>query len=258
MDKQRPVTAAQRTWSYLAVMGGIVGVLAAVAGAGAGLSYRSDLLALREAFELLRWAAYGGAAGAALSIAGLVRTWPGSSRRGFWVAMLGLVTGAATFGLPYSHYRLAKKLPPIHDITTDTRTPPQFRAVLPLRGDAANSLEYGGEAVAAQQRDAYPDIRPLVTPLPHSRVFEAVLETAMRSRWEVVDSSPVAGRLEAVDSTPWFGFRDDVVVRVTDQEGGTRVDVRSVSRVGVSDVGRNAQRIRNYLNDLRSRIGSEQ
>jgi uncharacterized protein (DUF1499 family) len=80
----------------------------------------------------------------------------------------------------------------------------------------------------------------------------------MRSRWEVVDSSPVAGRLEAVDSTPWFGFRDDVVVRVTDQEGGTRVDVRSVSRVGVSDVGRNAQRIRNYLNDLRSRIGSEQ
>lgn len=240
---------------WLALAGCFVGLVAVAIGISAGLAYRLEMLGLREAFGLLRWAAYGGAAGACLSLLGLARARPGSLRTGFWPALLGLVAGAAAFWVPYSHYRLVKQLPAIHDITTDTRNPPQFVSVLPLRPGNANSLDYGGETVAALQRDAYPDIRSLLSVRPRSDVFQAALDAAVRAGWQIVDSSAATGRIEAVDTTPWFGFRDDVIVRVVDSNGGTRVDVRSVSRLGVSDAGRNAMRVRKYLDDLHSRIG---
>jgi len=69
---------------------------------------------------------------------------------------------------------------------------------------------------------------------------------------ELVASDPVAGRIEATDTTFWFGFKDDIVVRVAPAPGGSRVDVRSTSRVGLSDVGTNAARIRKYLRALQS------
>lgn len=223
------------------------------AGISAGLAYRFDLLALRDAFTLLRWAAYGGSAGAAISVLGVFRTWSVSRRKGLWISVLGLAAGLTAFWVPYSQYRMARELPAIHDITTDTTNPPRFKAVLALRGDSANRLDYG-EAVSELQLEAYPDIQPLATALSRSEAFDAALVVAIKMGWRIVNSSPTEGYIEAVDTTRWFGFQDDVVVRLTSTKSGTRVDVRSASRVGVSDVGKNADRIRRYLNNLRSRV----
>ena len=141
-------------------------------------------------------------------------------------------------------------MPPIHDITTDTADPPVFVAVLPLRADAPNPAEYGGEDVAAAQQQAYPDLRPLILPLAPDVTFARALDAARGAGWAIVAADSTDRRIEATETTGWFGFKDDVVVRIRPADGGSRVDVRSVSRTGRSDVGTNARRIRAYLRSL--------
>ena len=67
----------------------------------------------------------------------------------------------------------------------------------------------------------------------------------------ILSPEPKTLRIEATDTTPWFGFKDDVVVRLSPIPAGSRIDVRSVSRVGKSDVGTNARRISAYLSRLK-------
>jgi uncharacterized protein (DUF1499 family) len=119
-------------------------------------------------------------------------------------------------------------------------------AVRARRADAANPPEYAGREVAAQQKQAYPDLVPIVLAEPPDRAFERVRAAAETLGWEVVAAEVSEGRLEATDTTRWFGFKDDVVVRVRPHPSGSRVDVRSKSRVGRSDVGANAARIRAF------------
>lgn len=136
----------------------------------------------------------------------------------------------------------------INDITTDTENPPVFVSVLALRKNAPNSATYGGPKIAAQQHAAYPDIRPLISDLPPARAFERSLSVARQMGWKIVDENPAEGRIEATATTRWFGFKDDVVLRIAPAAGnGSRVDIRSVSRVGRGDVGTNARRIRTFL-----------
>jgi uncharacterized protein (DUF1499 family) len=144
----------------------------------------------------------------------------------------------------------AKKAPPIHDISTDIENPPRFAAILPLRADAPNAVEYEGEAIAKQQRKAYPDIRPLNLTKPPDAAFQHAVTTARELGWEIVAAVPDEGRIEATDTTNWFGFKDDIVVRVAPIAGGSRIDVRSASRLGKSDLGKNAERVRAYLRRL--------
>lgn len=231
-------------------------IAAAVTGLSAGLAYRWDIVELRDAFALLRWAAYGGAGACLVCAAGLIRAHPGGSRRGFVLALAGLATGALVFWVPFSQQRVAQRVPAIHDITTDTRNPPEFKAVVGLRPQGANSLEYGGAAIAEQQREAYPHIRPADFTATSEAVFDAAEDVARDLGWDIVDSYRDEGRIEAVDTTFWFGFKDDVVVRVVDTGEGTRVDVRSVSRVGVSDIGTNAARITRFMEALEAEIGA--
>jgi uncharacterized protein (DUF1499 family) len=120
---------------------------------------------------------------------------------------------------------------------------------VPLRAEAPNSLEYSQDA-ARQQRDAYPDIKPLILEVPAAQVFDRAVAAARESGWEIVASNADAGRIEATDTTTFFGFKDDIVVRLTPLESRTVVDVRSVSRVGRGDVGTNARRIREFLDRL--------
>jgi len=122
--------------------------------------------------------------------------------------------------------------------------------VLPLRATAPNSAEYGGPEIAAQQRAAYPDIQPIVLPLAPTEAFQRALGAAREMGWEIVATDSAAGRIEATATTFWYGFKDDVVIRLTLTDGGTRVDVRSESRVGGSDIGTNARRIREYVKRL--------
>lgn len=195
-------------------------------------------------FTLLRWAVYLGGAAIALAVIG------GIAARRPWPAIAALVVAGLAAAVPVLWLRQARSVPAIHDITTDTSDPPAFVAILPLRKDAPNPPAYAGEAVAKQQHAAYPDLRPLVLTVPPRRAFALAVEAANESGWEVVESDlgfGELGRIEAVDTTFWFRFKDDVVVRIVPHEAGSRVDVRSKSRVGRSDVGTNAKRIRAYL-----------
>jgi uncharacterized protein (DUF1499 family) len=175
---------------------------------------------------------------------------PAGRGRALLLGATGLVIGLVVAWVPWTWKQRADSVPPIHDITTDLADPPAFEAILPLRAEAPNPSEYGGDSIAAQQREAYPDLAPLTLDLPLDAVFRRALEAARDMGWEIVDSDPARGRIEATATTPWFGFKDDVVIRVRPEGGGSRVDVRSVSRVGRSDVGTNARRIEDYLQEL--------
>jgi uncharacterized protein (DUF1499 family) len=118
-----------------------------------------------------------------------------------------------------------------------------------LRRDAPNTAEYQPRT-AALQRQAYPDIAPLLLKMPPHEAYARAEQAARAMGWDIVEASPPAQRIEATDTTWWFGFKDDIVIRVSPHADGSRVDVRSLSRVGTSDLGVNAARIRAYLRRL--------
>ncbi len=235
----------------VAYLGFALAVAAALAAVAAGLGSRAELWTFRGGFEILKWAAWGGVAAAAISLLGLALAF-GSPRRGsaLLLASLGLVIGLVTAWIPWSWKQRAEQVPPIHDISTDLSEPPAFEAILPLRADAPNPSEYGGDSIARQQREGYPDLAPLTLDDPSEAVFLRAVDAAREMGWEIVESDPDRGRIEATATTSWFGFKDDVVVRIRPEADGSRVDVRSVSRVGRSDVGTNARRIEEYFEVL--------
>lgn len=143
------------------------------------------------------------------------------------------------------------RFPRINDVTSDTDDPPQFVAVLPLR-DGANSATYGGPRVAAMQHAGYPDIVPLDLALAPADAFAKARAAADAMGWALVAADSATGRIEATATTRWMRFKDDVVIRIRPHTGGSRVDVRSVSRIGRSDLGTNARRIREFVGRLRS------
>ncbi len=199
---------------------------------------------------MLRWAADGGLLAAAVSIVSLILSRRQLSRARLILSISGLVIGLGVVGVLWSWWHTAQNVPAIHDITTDTENPPAFVSILPLRTDAANPAEYGGPEIAAKQKAAYPDLASAMLPLPPPPAFEQALRTAREMGWTIIDSNPGEGRIEATDMTFWFGFKDDIVIRITQADQGSRIDVRSLSRVGRSDVGTNAKRIRKYLKRL--------
>ena len=223
-------------------------IICAGAGLAAGLGSRWGLWHFRTGFMLLTWAAYGALAAAVLGLVALVVN--RSSNKAVFFALVSIILGLFVAGIPWQMKQRAQHVPPIHDITTDTENPPAFVAILPLRANAPNSVEYKGREVAAQQKKAYPDLQPLTVNAPPDVAFQRALRAARDAGWDIVESRPDQGRIEATDTTLWFGFKDDIVVRVTSLDSASRIDVRSVSRVGKSDVGTNASRIRNYLSKI--------
>ncbi|MHB9878193.1 DUF1499 domain-containing protein [Pacificimonas sp. ICDLI1SI03] len=173
------------------------------------------------------------------------------ARRGTGLAVLALLIAGAPFLFMMSIVRTGANVPPIHDITTDTQDPPQFVEILPLRADAPNKAEYE-TAFTAQQLEAYPDIEPLRLQRAPEAAYGDAMAAVEEEGLELVASDPVAGRIEATATTAWFGFKDDVVIRVRPgDDGSSLVDVRSKSRMGMSDLGANAARIRNLLAEIR-------
>jgi uncharacterized protein (DUF1499 family) len=238
--------------SWVVLLGASLAIASALMLLAAPLGYRLGVLPLRLALQtLLRWGAYFAIGAAVVSLIGLIITLarPKGTRRGIMLAVASLVVAAALIAIP-GRFRMGPPSPPIHDITTDTQDPPQYVAVLPLRAEASNTTEYGGERVAAQQRAAYPDLQPAMLDVPPPQAFDRALAAVHEMGWDVVDADATAGRIEATDTTFWFGFKDDIVIRVKPADRGSRVDVRSLSRVGVGDAGTNAKRIRAYLNVL--------
>ncbi len=225
-------------------------VLAALLLVGSGPGTRLGLWSYQLGLQLLIGAAVLGGGAAVIGLAGLVV--PQLRAGGIALSGLALAVGVAVAAVPAYWVQVARSLPRIHDISTDLDNPPAFFAVVPLRGRDTNPVEHGGAAVANAQRGAYPDIGPVVLDLAPSQALARALQAAQAMGWDIVAQDAERGTLEATDTTFWFGFKDDVVVRVTPAEGGSRIDVRSLSRVGVSDVGANARRIRAFLARLRS------
>ena len=238
---------ATQSTSCLAISGFWLAVLASLTAMAAGLGSQFHLWHYRTGFTILTWAAYSGLVAMVLSLGALLVTWPGHSKRGLFWAVTGLLISLLVVGVPRIWKQIVLQVPPIHDISTDLEKPPHFLAILPLRQDAPNEADYGGPEIADQQRTAYPNLKPVMLDYPPDRVLDFAILAAVDLGWKIIDVNTKAGRLEATDTTFWFGFTDDVVVRVSPQNGGSRLDVRSVSRVGQSDVGTNVRRIRTFL-----------
>ncbi|MEM1103068.1 MAG: DUF1499 domain-containing protein [Pseudomonadota bacterium] len=193
---------------------------------------------------------FGGAGLAALAfVIGIAR----APRMGSVIAILAFALCLAALAPPFIMKRTAQSVPPIHDITTDWRDPPAFDAAASERAPDENSLVYAGAELAEIQQRAYPDIAPVLLRSPPDEAFALAQRTAEEMGWDILSVNRAAGRIEAVATTWWWGFKDDVVVRISDgPDGGARIDIRSASRVGTSDIGANAKRIRAYSERLRA------
>jgi uncharacterized protein (DUF1499 family) len=216
----------------------------------AGPAYRLGA-SLGSAFAIVRWAAVVALAGAALSL-GTFWWARRKARRGAAVfAGFGVLVGVLTAGIGYGWLRQAEGAPPLHDVTTDLENPPAFEALAAERPTGSNALTRSRD-VDELQRQHYPELAPLVLAQPARLVFDRARLVADNQGWTIVASDPDNGRLEATDTTRWFGFTDDIVVRLTPWGTGTRVDVRSASRYGTRDTGTNARRIRRFLSALQA------
>lgn len=135
--------------------------------------------------------------------------------------------------------------PPIHDVTTDIKDPPVFTMAMAQRPEGANSLEIDPQAISAQQ-EAYPDVQTIRTSLDIEAAFDRALAVAGDLGWDIYHQDRNAGVIEAVETTEIMAFKDDIVIRLRSNAQGTKVDLRSVSRVGIGDIGANAKRIRAF------------
>jgi hypothetical protein len=149
-----------------------------------------------------------------------------------------------------------ERLPNINDVTTDPGDPPTFDQIAKLRAAGSNPVVYPGAAFAQKQTAAYPDIRPIEIDRPADEVFGLAAEAVKRLKMDIVHQEPPdleAGRpgiIEIADRTFILGLQDDVVIRVGGSEQNARLDVRSASRYGGHDLGRNADRVRVILKEV--------
>jgi uncharacterized protein (DUF1499 family) len=194
-----------------------------------------------------------------IGLAGFAAIWQNGTR-GMARILLAFVIDAVVLAYPAYLALQYRKLPAIHDITTDPIDPPRFEALARLRAsDGANTAVYAGLYSAEQQRQAYPDIEPVELEIPVDRAYAITLQLVNKRKWLVIDERPPQlprriGRIEAVARTPIMGFREDVSIRVVPDGEGSRVDIRSSSRYFESDLGSNAARITRLIDDINSAV----
>jgi uncharacterized protein (DUF1499 family) len=217
--------------------------------------YKVGLLAL------FPWCLYVGIAAFVIGLAWVISALIANKGAGARYGLIGLIGSAIVLTLPLYDIYVAKTSPPIHDITTDIEHPPQFEALLPLRKGAVNGPEYDGPKLVTMpdgkkyttsslQRKYYGDIHTIAILTPPEKLFNRAQEAAKEMGWNIVAVAPDEGRIEATDTSLFFGFTDDIVIRVKPSGMGAKLDIRSKSRVGVSDVGKNAARIREFVKTL--------
>lgn len=231
----------------------------------AALGTKFGLLSMRFGFGKMtyglgKYIMMGGAALGLLALIAALAFKP-RTRKSIIVAALALVVPVLGMAHGAKIGKTAASLPFIHDVSTDTQDPPMFTdAILSLRGDSSNPADYAGkkdprgsELVSVLQVKGYPDIRPIVLSDNPDVVFGRAQAAVKSLGWAVANENVDSGIIEATDTTFWFGFKDDVIIRIRPSEGGgSVVDIRSLSRVGGSDIGANAARIRAF----REKLGS--
>ena len=249
-DWGRPVTGA----ALLLGVGAVAVALVAAVGAGRGAWH------FGSAFGVLRYAFFAAIAGALLGLVGLVLARRARRARRMVANLLAMVVALGFVLYLGSLVRTARSVPAIHEVATDLDDRPQFTR-LALRKDylekvpdmgRADLKALGAEARwKAIHREAYGDIRTIKVPMNVEDTIRRAEALARERGWEIALSDPAAGRLEATHTSLFFRFKDDVAVRARAAPGGgSLVDMRSISRVGGSDVGMNAKRVREFLADL--------
>jgi len=254
MNATQNVNQAPRLGNRLVLTGMLVAIASAIAMIFSGVGYRLDLWHFRVGFTILRWAFWFALAGGVLSLAGLViaRDRP---RATIFAALIGIIIGVVAVYIPWTWKQTLDSLPYIHDISTDTENPPEFVAAATLRKPGDHPVAYDGKEVADLQHKAYADLAPLTTKASKEKVFEAAKAALLSMGMHLADADPAQGRIEANQTSLLYGFTDDMVVRIATGADGTKVDVRSKSRVGRSDLGQNAKRIRTFFGKLRASLG---
>ena len=239
----------QKWWSKALMVGAIVGLVALPLGAlGSRLGiwpFTAGFLLLAVGVVLATIAFFLGLIGAVYANS---KGWSVDRRQ----CLIGVAIGVVILGLMGNQFMTASSVPPIHNISTDTMDPPQFDKIAAIREaqEGLNPLPYDADVLAEQQHAAYPYVKPLVSSTGASAMFSQAVDAVNDLGFELVSADESNGIVEATDTTFWFGFKDDVVIRIRSEGGGSVVDIRSVSRVGQSDLGKNAARIGEILNRL--------
>ena len=239
-------------WPLITAWLGVALLLtAAVLMVGSGIAYKAEWISLGTSFT---WLKQGAELSVAAAVLGLLTLIVGGICRRWRPALVGAVVSMAVvamIAMPMQLKQRAQSVPPIHDITTDTQNPPVFKALAAARDKAPNEVDYPGEETARQQQAAYPDLKPIILKMSLADTMVATKAAVKKRGWEIAEATD--STIEATATTRWFGFKDDVVIRMTDMGSGVQIDMRSASRVGKSDVGTNAERIQAFFEDLENR-----
>lgn len=248
-----------------AVLAGVAGLglallaLAAPLGVWLGMwDFRQGFSMLRAAQPYVMWITIGCAVVTVLILVAGKRAQLHNSAKLIKIAGAATIAAAIAWYIPQSYLPgSGVTIPPIHDISTDIDNPPAFVDVLALRGSTSNPTVYGTgnpqmtpDVHAQRQREAYPDVVTQMFDEPADQVFARALAAVDTLGWDLVAQVPAEGRIEATDTTFWFRFKDDIVIRIVETPAGTELDARSTSRVGMSDVGKNAARLRAFFAEL--------
>ncbi len=238
------VAIRKSAWPQAIMIGAIVGAALLPIGA---LGHRIGLWSFQTGFIFLAGGALLAVAAVLAAIVALLLTLRSKRASDRPLLYVGLLVGGAIVVLVLAQMGAARSVPPIHNISTDVADPPSFDVAMGLRGPDSNPIDYDIAAIAEKQQAAYPRVKPLQTERTVAESYDHALEVLKGMGLEIVNADPKAGRIEAVATSFWFGFKDDIVVRVRERGTGSVVDLRSVSRVGLSDLGINAKRIEEFL-----------
>lgn len=253
---RKSIWARRLTWLALALsLGGVAAALIAAVGSGQGAWH------FREGFTVLRYAFFAAIAGAVVAVVALVLVRKSGIRRLAGLNLLALFVALMFVLFLGAQIRTARTVPAIHDISTNLEDMPQFSTLTVRPDNLENVPDMDRPELAAMapeerwkaiHREAYGDVRTVKVPWSVAETIERAEDLARERGWEIAAADREAGAMEATDTTFFFRFKDDVALRARPApDGGTLVDMRSISRVGGSDVGVNARRVRSFLEDLR-------
>lgn len=238
-------------WSLMKKLVAMLGLFALLLVVLPGPLHKWQLLSLSSAYTAMQFGLYVGIATVVLLLTQFIFMRSTVQRVS---AVVSGVCAAIAITIVLSLITQVKGVPPINDVSTDVVMPPKFVAVAALRADSPNSVEYAGIETAALQLKAYPELKTLRYKNNTNTVFVTILDVIEQLDWQLVHADANIGIVEATDTSAWFGFEDDVVIRIKSKPAGTFVDIRSKSRVGKSDFGSNAARIKQFIALLEQKL----
>lgn len=260
--RSRRVLVERLSWlGLILAVGGILVALIAAIGHGQGWWHYTT------AFFVLRLAFFAAIAGGLMALLALLMRIRDRRRNVTAAAVAALVLAALFVSYIGVQARTARMVPPIHDVTTNLEDMPQFYR-LKVRDDNLDNVPNMGRGDLDQMppedrwmtihREAYGDLRTVHVPWGPGQTVQVAADMARERDWDFATINPDAGIMEATATSRFFRFKDDIVLRARrSPQGGSDVDMRSISRVGVSDIGVNAKRIRSFLRELQQKAAAQ-